>query len=92
MANYNNCVTIGANFQGIHLSVLFLFRVGHPPIFIPWEDVTVKPRPRRWLPAVELNFRQRPHVPLIISRRLSERLQAASGRSPAYDGAAWPSA
>jgi hypothetical protein len=32
---YNNCLTIGANESGLYLSVFFLFRLGHPQLFIP---------------------------------------------------------
>jgi hypothetical protein len=38
-SNYNGCVTIGGNPQGLYLSVLFIFRPGHPPLFIPWHEI-----------------------------------------------------
>ncbi|TWU29856.1 hypothetical protein [Bythopirellula polymerisocia] len=34
--NYNSCLNIGIHDAGLRLSVLFPFRVGHPPLFIPW--------------------------------------------------------
>ena len=37
--NYNNCMTIYSSAEGLHLSVWFLFRLGHPPVFIPWEAI-----------------------------------------------------
>lgn len=42
--NYGNCLNIGANSEGLYLSVMFLFRTGHPPLFIPWEDISVEER------------------------------------------------
>jgi len=41
-ANYGNCLTITADPSRLRLSILFLFRVGHPPISIPWGDVRVE--------------------------------------------------
>jgi hypothetical protein len=38
--NYQNIVTIGANIEGIFLSVFPLFRFGHQPLFIPWDQIT----------------------------------------------------
>jgi hypothetical protein len=32
---YNNCLTVGVNPAGLYLSVFFLFRFGHPNLFIP---------------------------------------------------------
>jgi len=39
LANYNSCLTFHITEQGLHISVLFPFRFGHPPLFIPWRDM-----------------------------------------------------
>lgn len=39
-ARYNNCLNVTLAKEGIHLSVVFLFRIGHPPVLIPWDAVT----------------------------------------------------
>ena len=36
--NYNSCLTLRVSEAGLRLSVLLPFRVGHPPILIPWAD------------------------------------------------------
>jgi hypothetical protein len=36
---YSLCVTIHVSGKGIHLSVLFPFRLAHPPLFIPWQAI-----------------------------------------------------
>jgi hypothetical protein len=43
-ANYNNCLTIGADPIGLYLSMVFFFRVGHPPLFLPWSEISVRGR------------------------------------------------
>ena len=37
--NYRNCLFVIVSSTGVHISVLFLFRVMSPPLFIPWSDV-----------------------------------------------------
>ncbi|MES2460155.1 MAG: hypothetical protein V4671_06205 [Armatimonadota bacterium] len=34
---YKGCLNIGVTPQGMFLSILFLFRFGHPPLLIPWS-------------------------------------------------------
>ena len=37
--NYGSCLTIYSTPNGLYLSVWFPFRLGHPPLFIPWSAV-----------------------------------------------------
>jgi hypothetical protein len=73
--NYNNVLTIGVSSTGVLLEVLFLFRVGHPPLFIPWSDIrkdgdASKPF-GQWLV-----ISRAPTVPLKIRNTLIERIEA----------------
>ncbi len=77
--NYNGCLTIGGNVEGLYLSVLFLFRPGHPPLFIPWSEISGTVGKRRRFSRVTLRFQRCPSIPLVISKRLSERISHASG-------------
>jgi hypothetical protein len=40
MARYNNVLTIGADNTGLFIVPMFLFRAWHPPLFIPWVEIT----------------------------------------------------
>jgi hypothetical protein len=77
--NYGNCLTVGVSPRGLYLAVVFLFRPGHPPLLIPWPDITVYMRERTWFTVVELQFRRVPGIPLRISARLAARLATAAG-------------
>src|SRR5260370_41126223 len=33
---YNNVLTLASDPEGFYLGVMFLFRLGHPRLFIPW--------------------------------------------------------
>ena len=37
--NYGSCLTVVVSPVGLYLRVLPLFRVGHPPLLIPWADL-----------------------------------------------------
>ena len=37
---YRNCISVGVSPQGLYLSPFVLFRLGHPPIFVPWGEVS----------------------------------------------------
>lgn len=77
--SYNSCLTVGADFRGLSLAILLPFRLGHPMLFIPWEDVRSEPG-RSWgIPVVTYRFVRAPDIPLTISRRLSRRLSRARG-------------
>ncbi|WP_146598844.1 hypothetical protein [Novipirellula aureliae] len=35
---YNSCLTLSVTQQGLGLSVLIPFRIGHPTLLVPWSD------------------------------------------------------
>lgn len=52
---YSNCLTVHTSEDGLYLSILFPFRLGHPPVFIPWEAIYNPTRHRfLWMEAVEV--------------------------------------
>jgi hypothetical protein len=38
-ANYNNCLVLQYNEEGIYLRPILLFRLFHDPILIPWDEI-----------------------------------------------------
>jgi hypothetical protein len=90
-ANYNNCLTVGAGARGIHFGVFFLFRPGHPPFEVPWEEISVTEGTFLFRHYVELRFRRASGVRVRLRKRLGDRLQAeAGGRWPGPGAAAFP--
>ena len=81
-ARYGRCLTVGADPAGLYLAPFFLYRVGHPPLLLPWPEVSVR---RRWkvlfLRYVELQLGREEQIPLRISGALADRIQAASGQN-----------
>lgn len=79
MTNYNFILTVTVGEDGLGLSVLGLFRPGHPPIKVPWNDIEAQADRHLLLPAVKLVFRRTPGVFLRISPTLADRIGAARG-------------
>lgn len=85
--NFGLCLTLGSSAEGLILAVALPFRPGHPPLLIPWRDLTVQTE-KRWL-ASYVTFTFEPFRPLRlrISRGLAERLisAAATADTPRID-------
>lgn len=80
LARYNHILTIGADMRGLYLDVIGLFRAGHPPLYVPWEQVEMRER-RGWLfRYVDFTFPAVPGVRLSLLRPLAENVARAGGR------------
>ena len=81
MTNYGCCLTIGANSDGLYLSVLFLLRIGHPALFIPWWVIFVTRKMVLWFKRVELHLGREASIPLQIREGLASKLKQSAGAS-----------
>jgi hypothetical protein len=77
--NYGGCLTVGVNRKGLYLAVWFLFRIGHPPLIIPWCDITMTERKRFFIQQVVFRFDRCPSIPFIIYKRLADKIATAKG-------------
>jgi hypothetical protein len=80
-AGYGSCLTVGSDPNGLHVSILFLFRPGHCRLFFPWSEITVHQGSRR---GVLLRFSRVPDVPIILSKVLVAQLAEASSGGISY--------
>ena len=76
---YNGVLTIGSSPSGLHLRVLFLFRMGHPPLFIPWSDVKKAGEASRWR-GQRLLLAAADPLTLTIGQGLVEKIEQARGQ------------
>ena len=79
--NYNGFLTVGVNRMGLYLAVWLLFRIGHPPLFIPWRDVTMTERKKFFMQQIIFRFSRCSTIPCIISKRLADRIAEARGEA-----------
>jgi hypothetical protein len=81
-ANYNNCLTIGSDPIGLYLSMVFPFRFAHPPLLLPWQEVSVRRRRSMlFFKYVELSLGREEQIPLLIRENLAEQIRQAAGSS-----------
>jgi hypothetical protein len=79
--NYGNCLTVGADSHGLYLAVFVIFRPGHPPLFVPWSDITVVPVKGRFYAYADFSFAEVPKVRLRITYPVARQLISAAGRA-----------
>ncbi len=69
-SSYSGILIFGADFTGMYLAVNFMFRIGHPPLFIPWNDIQIEEQQRIFMKYTTLTFAQVPKVKLAIPSRV----------------------
>lgn len=89
---FGNCLSVGADESGLYLAMFPLFRLYHPPLLIPWSEVSVISGERGLIfKTRELRLGREESVPLRISTGLVETLrQSAGGAWPLESVAAEP--
>lgn len=81
LSNYSGVLSVGTNPDGLHLAVFPLFRPGHPPLFVPWSDITATPT-AGWLASyLDLRFENAPRVTVRVPAALGRQLAADANRA-----------
>jgi hypothetical protein len=76
-AHYSNVVLLDGRTSGLVLSVRRLFRLGHPPLLIPWAQVVAEPKKVLWIfPATRLELGRDARIPLTFFNREARDLIA----------------
>jgi hypothetical protein len=79
MTNYGRCLTLGASAEGLYLAVMLPFRCCHPPLLIPWNEVSVAPPRGLLFKSVRLGFGRECDIPLRLRPKVVEKLKQAAG-------------
>jgi hypothetical protein len=80
-ASYRNCLTIGADPHGLFLWIFPLFRVAHPPLFIPWREISISHKRTFWTNQLQFRLDNEIKIPLTIREGLAQKLQTAAASS-----------
>jgi hypothetical protein len=81
--NYNGCLTFGVNEQGLYLRTNVLFSFAHPPLLIPWNEISASRQRRYFFDGVQLELGRAPSVPMWVRKPTADLLKKAAG-------SAWP--
>ena len=66
---------LGESLDGLHLSIFPLFRIGHAPLQIPWDEISVEKSPWwYWYQNVTLRLGKDSLIPLRMSKRFASKL------------------
>jgi len=85
-SHYGGCLFVRLADDGVRLSILFPFRMGHPPLFIPWHAVEDCRQERFWFATYTTVQLVEPKMPMTFSGKLGRALLDAwskRGRGPA---------
>jgi hypothetical protein len=83
IANYRGCLTLGASIEGLYMSVMFPFRIAHPPLLIPWTEIHVERQKLLFFPGVQFTLGRESSIPLWVTASIADKLKGAAGD-------AWP--
>jgi hypothetical protein len=75
--DYTNVVQLAGDEDGLHLSVFFPFRIGHPPLLIPWHEIHEQRIDGFWRSYVLLTLGRTERVPMRLSKRLADSIKEA---------------
>jgi hypothetical protein len=78
-ASYNNVLTVGVSDAGLSLSIFFLFRLGHPPLLIPWSDIRKVGEAGKFK-GQRLRIAKAPSIPLRFRSKLIDKIEVARGQ------------
>ncbi len=74
--SYEMSTTIGVDDGGLFLSLFFIFRPGHPNLFIPWQDIVITKESHRkwWFSYRVLTTSKLPQIKLRVTEKLAENI------------------
>lgn len=73
-AQYGNIIRTIAPNDALYLSVIFVFRPGHPPLRIPWNEITTGKIRHLWRNYIVLTLGNEEKIPMRISERMARKL------------------
>jgi hypothetical protein len=87
---YNGGLIVAADLRGLYISAMpILLAPWHPPIFIPWEEITeIRGRRIFWSRCFGIRMRGAPEIDFALRRRTFELVRADAQRAhvPVIDG------
>lgn len=73
-SHYSSIIRMTAAEDGLYLSVLFLLRIGHPPLRIPWNEIRITRTKCLWQNLVLLTLGNEEKIPMRISEGMARKL------------------
>jgi len=78
----DGAIKLGADGHGLHIVMSTVFRPFHPPLFVPWSDISgVWLQGTPWINEknlLRITFAQSPGIPLDVDRHIAGEMQKKS--------------
>jgi hypothetical protein len=78
---YRYCLRFVAGPDGLEVAVHLPFRPGHPPLFIPWRDLSAHATEEWFMGFVAFRLARHPEIRFLVAPELARDLLAQSGRA-----------
>lgn len=72
--DYTNIAWIAPEEDALYLSVVFPFRIGHPPLRIPWSEISIGTTKVIWRKYLVFTLGSTEKIPMRISERMTRKL------------------
>jgi len=76
---YNNCITIEATERGLKVAVWSMLRPGHAPLFLPYDEMSVRSRSMLGVPLQQVRMKQLPKITIDFRGKLVDEIRERLG-------------
>jgi hypothetical protein len=85
LVSYRSCITLGINSSSMYLAILFPFRIGHPKLEIPLDEISGWESKGLVFRYVYISYRKSPKTQMRLSKKQADRLENWSKGSWTYE-------
>jgi hypothetical protein len=79
-ANYSWVVTITVYEEGLHFAMPLLFRPGHPPFLLPWEELRLQRKQMLFQKYVQVRGERAPTIVIELPQTVADKIETAAGK------------
>lgn len=79
-ASYSGVVQFTAYQEGLLFDVFWMFRPGHRPFLVPWDELSVTSKEMLWQKFVRIRCERAPHIWIDLPERTAAKIAAAVGK------------
>lgn len=72
--HYSSIIRMISDVDALYLSAFILFRIGHPPLRVPWKEIQVSRAKFLWRRYIVLTLGNQERIPMRISERMANKL------------------
>jgi hypothetical protein len=84
--HYHTCLNLGANQEGLYISMNYFFKLHHPNLFIPWSDIRTAQGEMIWGRTLILRFAKSPKILIEIHEKTIDLLKEMANNPEAFKG------